>query len=130
LLGKEPSLLKSLSISKDYRPLLEDVTTIASQNRLQGDHKHTEYIRAIDSMFLNMMHLIVKRIQKQKNGISKEQIPLCMEDFIRQFEVPSYLRSGQRINRNGILHRSCSMDGSVSFPCFAGLCWRVLQERE
>jgi glycosyltransferase involved in cell wall biosynthesis len=93
LLGNKPGLLMNLSISKDYRPLLEDVELIAEQEYSHGDQKHIRYIQAVDNMFLKMMHLIAKRIQKQKDGVSKEKMPIDLEDFVRRFEVPSYWRS-------------------------------------
>lgn len=95
LLGHKPTLLMNLSMSKDYRPLLEDITSIAKANKLDGEEKHLQIIQAIDQMFLKMNRLIVKRVQKQKKAEEKENwtIPLDVDSFVKQFEIPSHWRS-------------------------------------
>jgi len=87
LLGHKPTLLMNLSMSKDYRPLLEDITSIAKANKLDGEEKHLQIIQAIDQMFLKMNRLIVKRVQKQKKAEEKENwtIPLDVDYFVKQF---------------------------------------------
>ncbi|MFA6734931.1 MAG: glycosyltransferase, partial [Sphaerochaetaceae bacterium] len=93
LLGNKPGILVNLSIRKDYRPLIEDVETIAGQALLQGDDKHIAYIRAVDNMFLKMMHLIAKRVRKQAAALPQGAIPGDIEEAVKRFEVPTYLRS-------------------------------------
>jgi glycosyltransferase involved in cell wall biosynthesis len=95
LQGQKPGLLTSLSVSKDYRPLLEDLADIAAARKAPVDKMHGTYLNAIENMFYKMNRLIARRVSERVGTYldSGEFGQLTPDEVIRHLEVPSHFRA-------------------------------------
>ncbi len=127
LQGQKPGLLTSLYVSRDYRPLLDDISDIAAARKAPPDQVHWKYLTSIDNMFYKMNQLIARRMT-EKLGFwmdSDEFKDMTADDVIRRLEVPSHLRalakpgsySGNRKDMTSV-DVSGIMD-QLSFPALA-----------
>jgi len=93
LRGQKPGILTSLSVSKDYRPMLEDVAGIAKSAQ-EGCEVHKELIGNIESMFRKVNKLISSRVADKigRHVESEEFQQLSLDELIRRFELPSHFR--------------------------------------
>jgi len=127
LQGQKPGLLTSLSVSRDYRPLLDDIADIAAARKAPSDQIHWKYLQSIESMFYKMNQLIARRITERVGFYmdSEEFSRMTPDELIRRFEVPSHFRalahpSSDSQNRKDMTQLSVSdlMD-QLSFPALA-----------
>ncbi|HSQ41936.1 MAG TPA: glycosyltransferase [Fibrobacteraceae bacterium] len=93
LRGRKPGILTALTVSRDYRPLLDDVGSLAQSAKL-GPEPHHEFMASIENMFLKINRLMSKRIGDRlgKEMANPRFRALSMDDLIRRFELPSHFR--------------------------------------
>lgn len=92
--GQKPGLIASLGVSKDYRPMLEDLKGIA-QAAEGGPEAHREFMVHIESMFLKINRLISSRMSTRigERMASPEFQALSVDEAVRRFELPSQFRN-------------------------------------
>jgi len=93
LRGRKPSLLTSMSVNKDYRPLLDDLGEIAKASQ-SGPEVHHTYIHNLETMFLKVNRLISSRLSSRLGTKveSDEFQKLSVDELVRRFELPSHFR--------------------------------------
>lgn len=94
LQGQKPGLLTNLSVNKDYKPLLEDISQIAAARKGAIEEIPKKYLASIESMFYKLNQLVAKRLsQKLGSYIQTHDFQsLSADDMIRRFEIPSHFR--------------------------------------
>lgn len=93
LRGRKPGMLTALSVSKDYRPLLDDLGVIAKASMEPGE-SHEAYVRSLESMFRKINQLISKRVSDRlgKHVNSPEFQQVSVDELVRRLELPSHFR--------------------------------------
>lgn len=94
LSGTRPGIIQKIAVSKDYKPLIKYVDTIA-QSKLMGAEKFNESLQTmIPQFFKELNSLIVKRVhQKIGNPQTNPFEKMDLETFIEQLEVSAYFRN-------------------------------------
>lgn len=92
--GQKPGLTATLGVSKDYRPLIEDLKGIAKV-AAGGADVHREFMGHMENMFLKINKLISSRMSDRigQKMSSPEFQNLNVDDAIRRFELPSQFRN-------------------------------------
>jgi glycosyltransferase involved in cell wall biosynthesis len=93
--GKRPGLLRRFRVSKDFRPMMGKIDQIARAR--QGDPG--EYLKtlsdAVPEVFRQLNRVVARRLRDNPELATTfgSELTLDTPSLIRQFEIPSHLRS-------------------------------------
>ena len=113
-LGKRPSLLTKMNISREYKPLLNKIDHIASVRKKSPEHLLDEVQNFVPDMFKLLVDILVHRIEK--TIIPKLQSgSLTWVEIIKGFELPSHLRTLFKTDNSNTYNFGAILD-KLSFP--------------
>lgn len=122
--GKKPKLWLGLGVSKEFRPLLAHLSSIAKAQRKQPDQFLDTLNHALPDMFRTVMDICIKRLRKHlKNSEFSDIGDLDPAHLIERFEIPLQLRSmlgkGHKKQRRMTRCNLLTLFDELSFPVLA-----------
>ncbi len=121
--GKRPKFLIKWTVSKDYKPLVKKIDSIAKAKSESPDLFNSKLKQLVPDLFQDLNNIILRRV-KNKIELNNIDLPIFknkMEKFSEKLELPMYFRSHFNSNENmgaGSFNISSIMD-SLSFPLLA-----------
>ncbi|MEI8347908.1 MAG: glycosyl transferase family 1, partial [Pseudomonadota bacterium] len=103
LAGNGPGMLTKWSIAKDYRPIVEQLASVAQVRKDNPNGLTQKLNEFIPFTFNHLNKVLAERIKLKIGPLMKgESKKISFNDLIRKFEVPSHLRS--LMGGNGVKH--------------------------
>ncbi|MBF0117508.1 MAG: glycosyltransferase [Desulfobacterales bacterium] len=127
--GNAPGFVKRFFVSRQYKPIFDQVSKLAELQRDNSKSSNTEIYKEtlqfiynqMSQIFFNRLNDKIEKISKE-NGLSKENI----SEIIASIELPTYLRSYTQNNKSNMKKGMTSinifefLDG-LSFPFLASV---------
>ncbi len=121
--GNIPGLKHRIMVPKYYRPVFNEAIRMAETRKNDPLNSVKTFDESVFQIFTHLNELLMHRLTEKLNEINKENdfSSLKIEDIIRHFEMPSFIRSYTKMNTdkgNSKINFNKFMDG-LPFPALA-----------